>query len=133
MRRKKYNPWLMNLVWLAGLVVVIFAHNYLNKNILWRLTTPDDAHLYAWLQFALPFLTGMYLSLAFVWNNFRMKDASLFFMVALPTVIIAVLNPLSATFTLTFPDQIYWFVHTLNIENYLALVAGVTLIPSRTY
>ena len=133
MRRNKYNPWLMNLVWLAGLILVIFAHNYLNGNVMWRLTTPEDAVLYAWLQFALPFLTGLYVSLAFVWNNFRMKDASLFFMVVVPTLVIAILNPISVTFNLPFPDQIIWFVHTLNMENTLALVAGLTLIPSRTY
>ena len=52
MRRNKNNPWLMNLIWLAGLVLVIFARNYFNQNVLWRLTTPDDAILYAWLQFA---------------------------------------------------------------------------------
>lgn len=133
MRKKKYNPWVMNLVWLAGLVLVLFAHNYLNNNVMWRLTTPEDAILYAWLQFILPFLTGMYVSLAFVWNHFRMKDASLFFMIAVPTMVIAILNPISATFNLPFPDQIIWFVHTLNSQHYLALVAGLTLIPSRRY
>lgn len=133
MRRNKNNPWVMNLIWLAGLVLVIFTRNYFNQNVLWRLTTPDDAILYAWLQFALPFLTGLYLSLLFMWNNFRMKDTSLFFMVALPALIIAVLNPLAVTFPLPLPDNIYWFVTTLNSENYLTLVAGLTLIPSRTY
>lgn len=133
MRRNKSNPWVMNLLWLAGLVLVIFTRNYFNQNVLWRLTTPDDAILYAWLQFALPFFTGLYLSLVFVWNNFRMKDTSLFFMVALPTAMIAILNPIAVTFPLPLPDNVYWFVTTLNSEKYLALVAGLTLIPSRTY
>ena len=133
MRRNKSNPWVMNLLWLAGLVLVIFTRNYFNQNVLWRLTTPDDAILYAWLQFALPFFTGLYLSLVFVWNNFRMKDTSLFFMVALPTAMIAILNPIAVTFPLPLPDNVYWFVTTLNSEKYLALVAGLMLIPSRTY
>ena len=133
MRRNKSNPWVMNLLWLAGLVLVIFTRNYFNLNVLWRLTTPDDAILYAWLQFALPFFTGLYLSLVFVWNNFRMKDTSLFFMVALPTAMIAILNPIAVTFPLPLPDNVYWFVTTLNSEKYLALVAGLMLIPSRTY
>ena len=133
MRRNKSNPWVMNLLWLAGLVLVIFTRNYFNQNVLWRLTTPDDAILYAWLQFALPFFTGLYLSLVFVWNNFRMKDTSLFFVVALPTAMIAILNPIAVTFPLPLPDNVYWFVTTLNSEKYLALVAGLMLIPSRTY
>lgn len=132
MRRKKNNPWLMNIIWLAGLLVVIFGHDYLDKNVLWRLTTPDDRVLYAWLQFALPFLTGLYLSLVFVWSNFKMRDASLFFVVALPTLIVAVLHPLLVSFDLPLPEQVYWFVDTVNRGPYLPLVAGVTLMPSRS-
>lgn len=133
MRKSKGNPWLMNIIWLAGLVVVIFGHDYLDKNVLWRLTTPDDAILYAWLQFALPFLTGIYMSLVFVWSNFKMRDMSLFFIVALPTLIIAVLLPVMATFSIPLPEPVYWFVNVMNAGQYLPLVAGLTLIPSRSW
>lgn len=123
----------MNIIWLAGFILLVFGHDYLDKNILWRLTTPDDAVLYAWLGFALPFFSGMYVSLLFIWNQLKVKDAALFFIVALPTLFVAVIDPLLVTFHLPLPIQLVWLVEMLNGTEYLTLVAGLTFLPSRTY
>lgn len=133
MRRNKNNVWFMNVIWLAGLVVIIFGRDYLDKNVLWRLTGSDDVMLYTWIRFGLSFFTGLYLSLLFVWNNFKVKGSALFYVVALPTLILAVLSPLLATVTIaSLPEPVYWFINVINKGNYLPLIAGLTLIPSRT-
>lgn len=133
MRRNKNNVWFMNVIWLAGLVVIIFGRDYLDKNVLWRLTGSDDVMLYTWIRFGLSFFTGLYLSLLFVWNNFKVKGSALLYVVALPTLILAVLSPLLATITIaSLPEPVYWFINVINKGNYLPLIAGLTLIPSRT-
>lgn len=133
MRRNKNNVWFMNVIWLAGLVVIIFGRDYLDKNVLWRLTGSDDVMLYTWIRFGLSFFTGLYLSLLFVWNNFKVKGSALLYVVALPTLILAVLSPLLATVTIaSLPEPVYWFINVINKGNYLPLIAGLTLIPSRT-
>lgn len=132
MRRNKNNVWFMNVIWLAGLVVIIFGRDYLDKNVLWRLTGSDDVMLYTWIRFGLSFFTGLYLSLLFVWNNFKVKGSALLYVVALPTLILAVLSPLLATVTIaSLPEPVYWFINVINKGNYLPLIAGLTLIPSR--
>lgn len=131
-KNRNNGTWLMKIVWLAGLVLVIFGHNYLAQTILWRLSTPNNRLLLAWVQFLLPFVTGIYLSLIFLWSQFKARDASLFYLIALPTFILAIFAPLMVTFPIPLlPHPFIWLVEVLNQEGYLALVAGLTFLPSR--
>lgn len=131
-KNRKNGIWLMKIVWLAGLVLVIFGRNYLVQNILWRLSNPEDMLLSAWVQFLLPFATGIYLSLIFIWSQFKTRDASLFYLVALPTFLLAIIAPLIVTFPIQLPHPFMWLVEVLNQEGYLAFVAGLTFLPSRS-
>ena len=108
MRNSRSNTWLTKIVWVAGLVLIIFGRNYLNQHVLWRLSSSADGFLITtWLNFLIPFLVGAYLSLLLLWSGVRMNDPALLWIVAIPTTIIAVLPPLLQIFPLQMYQQKY--------------------------
>lgn len=131
MKRQQASNWLTRFIWLSGFVLLIIGTNYLHDDVLWRLGTGEGTYpLFVWLSFLIPFLTGMYLSLLVFPRKGRLNDPSLFWVIALPITIIAVLNPLLNTISIPLPDVINWLVETLNKGNVLTLAAGLTILPS---
>ena len=129
MRNSRSNTWLTKIVWVAGLVLIIFGRNYLNQHVLWRLSSSADGFLITtWLNFLIPFLVGAYLSLLLLWSGVRMNDPALLWIVAIPTTIIAVLPPLLQIFPLQLPTSLTWLVGMLNTGQLLPLVAGATIV-----
>lgn len=131
MRNSRSNTWLTKIVWVAGLVLIIFGRNYLNQHVLWRLSSSADGFLITtWLNFLIPFLVGAYLSLLLLWSGVRMNDPALLWIVAIPTTIIAVLPPLLQIFPLQLPTSLTWVVGMLNTGQLLPLVAGAAIVLS---
>lgn len=131
MRNSRSNTWLTKIVWVAGLVLIIFGRNYLNQHVLWRLSSSADGFLITtWLNFLIPFLVGAYLSLLLLWSGVRMNDPALLWIVAIPTTIIAVLPPLLQIFPLQLPTSLTWLVGMLNTGQLLPLVAGAAIVLS---
>lgn len=131
MRNINFSSWTGKIVWAAGLVLLILGRNYIEEQFLWQLRIANDnLFLYNGIVFLLPFLTGIYLSLLFLWSNFKVNDASLLFIVAIPSFILSVLPMVIQQVSIPLPHTIIWLVSTLNIGEILPLVAGLAILPS---
>ena len=131
MRNSRSNTWLTKIVWVAGLVLIIFGRNYLNQHVLWRLSSSAEGFLITtWLNFLIPFLIGAYLSFLLLWSGVRMNDSALLWIVAIPATVISVLPPLLQIFPLQLPTSLTWLVGMLNTGQLLPLVAGAAIVLS---
>lgn len=134
MRGIDFSSWLGKVVWVAGLVLLILGRNYLDEQVLLQLRlSSESTFLYSGIIFLIPFLSGMYLSILFLWCNIKVNDASLLFLVAIPSVILAICPLVLEIITIPLEEWIQWLILTLNKDGFLTLVAGVTLLPSLSY
>lgn len=118
------------IAWLAGLIVFVSGREYLEENVLWKISSEQVA-LRSWIVFLIPFITGVYLSLLFLEGKVKKFDQPLFFMVLLPTLFFAILPIFIRTLTIeNVPYEITWLSMKLNAGNLLPLVAGLSFLPA---
>lgn len=132
MRRNDPSTWITKIVWLAGLVLLIWGRTYLNEQVLWRLSSGrEGVILVTWIYFLIPFLTGLYLSLLLIWSDFRVQDFSLFVVILLPSLFFSLAWPLMRTVDFSrMPYLLVRLIGILGANEILPLVAGFTLLPS---
>ncbi|MEG0384988.1 hypothetical protein [Solibacillus cecembensis] len=135
----KYSPYFWKVIWVIGLMVFInFSIQF--ENQMQKIATVEyNAIPVLWFGVIHPILFGFYLSLLFVKKWSAKMNLSLFWCVAMPSLIILCCYPLLSTLsTLEFmPDKLFslpiftWVSQAFMSYSYvLGIIAGLTIILS---
>jgi hypothetical protein len=134
MKRLEY---LSKLLWLIGLVVLLFIRFHFEQIILENTKESFNMLPSFWFGALIPFVMGLYIGLIFMKGKSIQLNKSLLLCVVLPCLIIILYSPI--TFTIasmashqsnSFTAPIPFWMLQLTDHGVLAIVTGITLMAA---